>query len=286
MKKTNNNNLNMNDLGKHDRIKFWHAQRFEDMECLSATFVEHRYPTHFHDTYSIGIMVRGAEKFRYNGTTYIAPQGSIAALSPQMTHDGEPVGQGFVYRMFYPSIELMTDIQQDLSGKTDLPHFKTPVHHDDMLARQILAMHTVLEKSGDTLEQDSAFALVLSSLITRHAEDQTVIKPVGREHGPLAKVRTYLDDLYDQDVGLNDLAQLANLNRHYMIRAFRKETGMTPHAYQTMRRVQAAKKRLEAGDPASDVALACGFCDQSHLNRHFKRHFGLTPGQYRKQFEH
>jgi AraC-like DNA-binding protein len=55
---------------------------------------------------------------------------------------------------------------------------------------------------------------------------------------------------------------------------------MTPHAYLRQVRVERAKEMLAAGLSISEVALAVGFFDQSHLTRYFKRILGLTPGTY------
>jgi AraC-like DNA-binding protein len=57
---------------------------------------------------------------------------------------------------------------------------------------------------------------------------------------------------------------------------------VTPHAYLTGRRIAAAKGLLDGNVPLSEVALACGFYDQSHFTRSFKGCTGVTPGQYRR----
>jgi AraC-like DNA-binding protein len=56
--------------------------------------------------------------------------------------------------------------------------------------------------------------------------------------------------------------------------------GVPPHRYQTIVRVNRARKLLAEGAALSDVAYLTGFCDQSHLNRCFKKVLGLTPGRY------
>jgi AraC-like DNA-binding protein len=57
---------------------------------------------------------------------------------------------------------------------------------------------------------------------------------------------------------------------------------MPPAAYRRALRVQAAQKLLRRGEPARDVALACGFYDQAHLTRHFKAVTGVTPMRWRR----
>jgi AraC-like DNA-binding protein len=85
-----------------------------------------------------------------------------------------------------------------------------------------------------------------------------------------------------QDLTLDELAAAAGLSRYYFLRAFRRAVGVTPHAYLTGRRIAAAKAFLAGTVPLSEVAVACGFYDQSHFTRSFKGCTGVTPGQYRR----
>jgi len=80
---------------------------------------------------------------------------------------------------------------------------------------------------------------------------------------------------------LAELARLAGMSRYQLIRAFRAATGMTPHAWQLNRRVNRARERLAAGDGLADIAYRLGFADQSHFQRVFKAHAGVTPARYR-----
>jgi len=59
--------------------------------------------------------------------------------------------------------------------------------------------------------------------------------------------------------------------------------GVPPYAYLVQLRVNRAQAMLCAGSSVSDVAYACGFCDQSHLNRMFKKAVGVPPGKYVRQ---
>ncbi len=94
-------------------------------------------------------------------------------------------------------------------------------------------------------------------------------------------MREYLDAHLSEEAYLADLANLAGLSRSHFIRAFSRETGLTPHAYLIDRRFRAASRMLGRGEAPGDVAATCGFFDQSHLNRVFKARMGVTPGAYR-----
>ena len=82
------------------------------------------------------------------------------------------------------------------------------------------------------------------------------------------------------DIDLETLASKVGLSRFQALRAFKRRYGLPPHAYQLCLRISRARHMLLAGAPPADVAVQCGFVDQSHLNRHFKRHTGVTPMQY------
>jgi AraC-like DNA-binding protein len=94
------------------------------------------------------------------------------------------------------------------------------------------------------------------------------------------RARRHLQDRWDQPVTLAELAAVAGLSRFELIRRFRQQNGLTPHAFQRDLRIERARGMLGDGVPAAAVAAACGFADQPHLSRVFKRLVGVTPGAY------
>ncbi|HKO46466.1 MAG TPA: AraC family transcriptional regulator [Polyangiaceae bacterium] len=81
-------------------------------------------------------------------------------------------------------------------------------------------------------------------------------------------------------IDLETLAKRAGLSRFHALRAFKQRYGLPPHAYQLCLRMNHARSLLRAGALAADVAQSCGFADQSHFTRHFKRFNGVTPMKY------
>jgi len=87
----------------------------------------------------------------------------------------------------------------------------------------------------------------------------------------------------DGNLGLKDIARECGLSVSHFSRAFRGSVGMPPHRWLIKRRVDAAKARMREGREAlSEIALACGFSDQSHFTRVFLRETGTSPGQWRR----
>jgi AraC family transcriptional regulator len=82
---------------------------------------------------------------------------------------------------------------------------------------------------------------------------------------------------------LADVARECRLSRSHFQRAFHRTVGMPAHKWLLSRRIELAKEKLRDGPSSlSDVALACGFADQSHLTRVFTRLVGISPGAWRR----
>jgi AraC family transcriptional regulator len=93
----------------------------------------------------------------------------------------------------------------------------------------------------------------------------------------------YINTHLDQELSLDQLCAIAKLSPYHFARSFKQMTGLSPHQYIICQRVERAKKLLlEAQMSIAEVAIACGFTHQSHLNRHFKRLVGVTPRTFLK----
>lgn len=103
------------------------------------------------------------------------------------------------------------------------------------------------------------------------------------DHAVVRRIRDYLRREFARTITLEELGHRAGMCRFALVRAFTREVGLPPHAYQTHLRVLHACELIRKGTPLSVVALNVGFSDQSHLCRHFKRILGLTPGAYGRE---
>lgn len=94
----------------------------------------------------------------------------------------------------------------------------------------------------------------------------------------LRLVTDYINDYLERELSLDELAAIVQLSPYYFSRLFKQSTGKSPHQYIIQQRVERAKRLLLQGKMSlSEIAIACGFSHQSHLNRHFKRLTGVTP---------
>lgn len=99
----------------------------------------------------------------------------------------------------------------------------------------------------------------------------------------LKRVIDYIEEYLTNSIGLEELANVAGLSKCHFSVMFKLALGVPPYRYLLLRRTERAKQHLRQGDlPISDIALACGFADQSHLTKHFRKVVGITPRAYRE----
>ncbi|NJP06445.1 MAG: AraC family transcriptional regulator [Chloroflexaceae bacterium] len=271
-----------------EKTHYWRDPDVSQLELLRARYITHAFVPHTHEGYAIGVIERGVEQFWYRGAVRVAWAGHVLVINPGEVHTGEAgCDQGWVYSMFYPSLDLLQRAAAELAQRPrDMPFFSQPVISDDELAAFFLRMHQAFERVDSVLERESRLLWGLAHLIARYADDRPLVAQAGTEPARVRLVRDYLEQHYASNVVLDDLAQLAGLSSFHLLRVFRREVGLTPHAYLNQVRIRQACRLLARGLPVATVAAETGFVDQSHLARHFKRIVGVPPGHYRQNSIH
>ena len=273
-------------MSGNERIKFWHDPVLNNLELLHARYVTHAFAPHIHEGYAIGVVEQGAEQFMYRRSRHVAGAGSIVIINPGEVHTGSAaVEDGWMYRMLYPSTELLRRAVSDIVGRErDLPYFAEPVVYDPEMMAELSLTHRVLEGQPSPLERESRLLWTLVRLIVRYADDHPRVDEPPGEHEGVQRVRAYLDEHYAENVSLAQLAALARLSPFHLLRSFHRQINLPPHAYQIQARILRARQLLRAGVSCVEAALVVGFADQSHFTRHFKRIVGVPPGLYRGHF--
>jgi AraC-like DNA-binding protein len=260
-----------------EREHIVHDASLPGFERMEAEFEGIAFAPHRHDTYALGITLKGVQTFRYRGEQRISLPGNAIILHPDEVHDGGAGNEdGLKYRMLYlePSLLAPALLQ---TGQT-LPFIGNPVVDHPPLTRLLLSVLSSMGDRLDELEMDSFLALaapILSELSTG------LSKPTGtlpiRE---MQRVRDFLAAHWDENIASTRLENIAGLDRFALARHFRALYGTTPHRFLLMRRLAAAREKISAGSMLADVAADTGFADQAHFSRHFKKAFGLTPGRW------
>jgi AraC-like DNA-binding protein len=263
----------------------WRAEDLGGLELFRATLSEFAFRPHAHEEFFIALTDAGLATPTYRGDSHVVGPGDLIVLNPEEAHaGGPPAERSWTYRALYPGPDLMRRIVAEFrAGTPALPEFGGNVVRDPEVAARLRRFHQLSESSGASrLEREAYLAEALVALVGRYAAPALALTPPGRERRAVCLSREYLEEHAGENVTLAALARCSGLSAFHLCRVFRDAMGMTPHAYQTQVRVRRAKALLRAGMPIPLVAAEAGFYDQAHLNRHFKRLVGVTPGRYAK----
>ncbi|HBB33962.1 MAG TPA: AraC family transcriptional regulator [Cyanobacteria bacterium UBA8803] len=160
-----------------------------------------------------------------------------------------------------------------------IPHLIT----QDALIHQIgLGLKAQLQTNdvNSRLYAESAATFLAVHLLQTYSTRKSIVQEYksGLPQQKLRQVIEYIQEHLAEEISLNELADYLGISRYYFCRLFKQSTGLSPYQYTIQQRVERAKQLLLQGTLSiSDIAIACGFTHQSHLNRHFKRLTGVTP---------
>jgi transcriptional regulator GlxA family with amidase domain len=149
-----------------------------------------------------------------------------------------------------------------------------------------LALHLVAKFCGHEIALQCSRVLLVS-MPRRAGQSGYAVMPLGRAHADerIGGIEEYVQQNFHRDLCIEELARRAGMGQRNFIRRFKAATGEVPGAYIQALRVAAAKELLERG--ATSIQAVCtkiGYGDLAFFRRLFKRHTGMTPGEYRTRF--
>lgn len=245
------------------------------------------YGKHAHEELAIGVTTEGVQEFTCNGRTFRSFPGDVILFNPDDVHNGNPgIGTVLKYSMLYFDPDKLYPLVECASNQVmkdcRIPetHFKDPV----LRAMLLETTRRASEMASSSLDKEHglyAIAEQISKILGRFQPDGWT----NRKDALLLTVRDYIHDNIEEDISIDDLSYVANVSKYHLIRIFRRQFGMTPHKYILNHRINKVREALKKGMSATHVAHEFGFFDTSHLNRHFKRVYGVTPPQYQAQVQ-
>jgi AraC-like DNA-binding protein len=251
-----------------DTAETWHRG---GIEFTSARYRRQRYCPHFHEQYSIGLIVDGALRFSRGRRDYIARAGDITLINPGETHTGEAGHpNGWITRNLLVPVELIRQFARQIE-------FAHPVATSAVLFAELIVAHGDSRAPDRELESECATFDALVALSKPHSRrDETRAAP----SRSIVRACEFVRDSFRQKITLDAMAAAACLSKFHFVRAFAQQVGISPHAFVVQVRLHAAVTALKSGAPAGDVATSAGFADQAHFCRAFKRTLGVTPAAY------
>ncbi|CAB3763150.1 AraC family transcriptional regulator [Paraburkholderia solisilvae] len=242
------------------------------------------YAKHTHDVFSIGVVTEGRCTYINERLRERIGVGSVVVINPGDVHACNPLDrEAWSYRMLYVDVPWLAELQRQLGVTRDAQFrvFSTALSTRRELYGGFNLLHALLTShTVDPLRKHCA-------LLTFFGEVQRWLNPAPQpcsEHNhKLARAAEYIRENCTHALKLDEICAAAELSASYLIRAFKRCYGMTPHTYLIDRRVDYCRVQLRRGRTIAEVAIEAGFSDQAHLQRVFRQFMAATPGQYRRR---
>ncbi|MEN7528430.1 MULTISPECIES: AraC family transcriptional regulator [unclassified Cupriavidus] len=257
--------------------RYWFDPALPMVESRSACDSRAAYLPHTHPTVSVGAVDAGRSVFTHDPyVTRLAP-GAVVWVPAGCVHACNPEPDAaWSYQMIH--IEAAwADAVLDEAGRAGLRRIH--VTHDAEAYAAVCALNAVLFSDSDPVEKESALVACIGDLQEMLGDGMDAQRSDAQD---LHDVTAMLQSRHDDRLPLAELAAVAGLSRYQLIRQFRAQFGMTPHAYQLDIRINRARHLLRQGDAPADVAQQLGFADQSHFHRAFRQRVAMTPGAYQR----
>jgi AraC-like DNA-binding protein len=231
------------------------------------------------DYYLLCLTTAGEGRLDYEGKTYtLRPGEGILIDGRKPSHFSTTARHGWNYHnIFFEGVTAegyYSRIRRQNGGAFAFP--------------QGGLMSTLVEKLYDVNRHAGSRAECLSScIITEMLTEILCASPAGCPEevpGKILEIQDYLEEHYPEPVDMDTLSRLFAMSRFHLSRTFRKYTGRSPGEYLGAVRLGHAKALLRATDlTVAAIASETGYPDSTYFYEVFKKHEGLSPGEYRKQ---
>ncbi|MET9482627.1 AraC family transcriptional regulator [Streptomyces sp. NPDC006638] len=270
-------------MAARERARHWNYADLPGVDLLRAHYIHKTFLRHTHETFVIAAITEGVEIFHHGGGDQYAGPGSLALVNPDTPHTGHAKDpEGWQYGAVYPSADVVAAIAAETTTIRGTPGFTAPVFDDPYTVRLV---HQVLRAAdeGNALAADTLLRVAVTRLLRLNGGTLRQRRVRGAGAGIAARARAVLEERMADPPSLGRLAADLGTGQFALLRAFRDTYGLPPHTWLTDARVRRARRLLDAGSTPAEAAVAVGFSDQPHLNRHFTRIVGVPPGAYRRE---
>jgi AraC family transcriptional regulator len=239
----------------------------------------------------LGVSLKGGHRRRifsgHRWTTHDFDPGSVYLRDFSDDYKAQLSG-GFDFLLVELSRSFIADACYERCGSSAPRLSSVAGRKDPILAHlaQVLALTLDSKSHASALFMEQLGVTIGTHLLDQygHAVSRSKQNPRRLSRVHEARAKDMLLARAQDNVSLEAIANACNLSRSYFIRAFRETTDRTPHQWLLERRIERARELLKHTDaPLSEIAMTCGFADQSHFTRTFSHLVGMPPGTWRRQ---
>jgi AraC-like DNA-binding protein len=269
-------------------LRFWRPLPREDADIICGEGAVGELPIHTHE--ALRVMLPASRFAVVDGrrASVVVRPGQVHVAAPLELHGArslEDVPCAMRVILVAPAVLPNLGAEPSGLGRRAAPGLQQFVVDDPALYAELWALIDDLRRPLVALACAPRLLGCLARLLAGPAAPPAHAPKAqaGRQAVGVDRVRDFLRAHVAESVSLDELASVAGLSKFYLLRAFRRTHGVTPHAYQMQLRLAHAWRVIMEGRSLSRATYDAGFADQSHLTRRFSAAFGLTPARYARQ---
>lgn len=236
---------------------------------------------HFHEEYTISLVYEGVHTFENETGILYAKANSLQIINPYEYHSTLKSTWSHLNIMIPKEIfeQTVKDIIQDeIKSKIILKN----IIEDKKTIKLFKELYETLNQENENdILIDSNLTLFIKNLIQNHSYiSQNIIDKQNINKEKIEKSFKYIEEnLSKQNLSLEDIAKHIKLSKYHFLREFKKHSGLTVNQFIQVRRVVKIRELQQKNLPLSHIAYECGFTDQSHMIKVFKKYVGYTPNK-------
>jgi AraC-like DNA-binding protein/mannose-6-phosphate isomerase-like protein (cupin superfamily) len=265
----------------HKLRKCWRAPGNPEVVMFHTHHCQ-SFIAHTHDVLTVIAVTDGEVSIEIDETWHEVRTGQLVVIGAHQVHAARPVTeQGWKMRSVHlPSCRVFGEgVLDDLQRRAVA--LRRPVHRASTKAIGLfLSMHGSSEGDAGPNEQLDRHQEFMSWLCRNlHVFDPCMVQLAAADER-LEQAKNLISKAAFNSTLIDDIAEEIGISSFALNRLFKRNFGLSPHEWRMQVRASEAAKLLTERVPLVDVAGMCGFTDQSHMGRIFKKVFGVTPGQY------
>lgn len=238
---------------------------------------------HTHTCTELFYVVGGVGRFQINDRMLPVSAEDMIIVNPNVEHTEVSLNSSPLEYIVLGVEGLELNLGEELDGACSIVSFKNSGEDILFCLRSMLREIETKPTGYEVVCQDLLEVLLVR--LMRRTEFTIAVVPEGsRGSKECATVRRYIDSHFKENISLDQLSQLAHVNKYYLVHAFGREYGVSPISYLIHRRIQESKYLLSDTDHSlSQISHMLGFSSPSYFSQSFRRMEGVSPMEYRKR---
>jgi AraC-like DNA-binding protein len=247
---------------------------------------------HSHNYYELYFQTSGTRTYFCNNSYYTINENSLIVTRPNVLHQFE--GGPFERYLIGVDADIFSQSQLQFLNKLN---DKIVVSINEKYVKEIKETINELIKIEQSIIQDKSMIITIKLgfllhllFVAQMGEIAPMVRLKTEELGytiapTIAKIIKFLEDNYQKNISLDALSEIYQLSKTWICKSFLKATNMTIFEYKTMLQINKAKSLLRSSDLSVEkISKKLGFSVSRYFSKVFKKHTGVSPLQYRKQF--